>query len=251
MSAVMTSTITRRGVAMTVGQLPPVGSYVPALSNLIKKDWTIFQSTECADKYIILNIYPSLDTPTCAKTVKHFNEHASKFSNTIVLCISKDLPPALSRFCGAENIGNVVALSAYRSDCDFGTRYGITITDGAGAEGAFKDLFARALIAINPQGRVIYSELVPELANEPNYNACLQAIQAAELQIALSNTAANPNPNASSATAFNIPLPLIYSTSATSNLQQSTSGEKKRKTEDDAKTHNNTDTAVARSSFDK
>jgi thiol peroxidase len=171
--------ITRRGVEMnTVGALPVVGSQAPALTNLVTKGWNKVQNAQelFKGKYIILNIFPSIDTPTCATTVRTFNKAAAQLKNAVVLCISKDLPPALTRFCAAEGIESVVPLSAYRSDCNFGDAYGIRITDGAGEDQAFKDLFGRGLVVMDPQGKVVYSELVTELAQEPNYTACLNAV---------------------------------------------------------------------------
>lgn len=171
--------ITRRGVEMnTVGALPVVGSSAPMLTNLVTKAWNKVQNGQelYKGKYIILNIFPSIDTPTCATTVRTFNKAAALLKNAVVLCISKDLPPALTRFCAAEGIENVVPLSAYRSDCNFGDAYGMRIIDGAGDEQAFKDLFGRGLVVIDPQGKVVYSELVTELAQEPNYKACLDVV---------------------------------------------------------------------------
>lgn len=177
--------ITRRGVEMnTVGVLPIVGSQAPALTQLIKKDWSKCQvSQEFSGKYLILNIFPSIDTPVCATTVRNFNKLASQLKNAAVLCISKDLPPALNKFCAAEGIANITVLSAYRADCNFGDAYGVRITDGAGEEQAFKDLFGRGLMVIDPSGKVVYSELVSELAQEPNYKACLDTIPGAAVTL--------------------------------------------------------------------
>lgn len=183
--------ITRRGVEMnTVGELPAVGSQAPALTELRDKEGKIVQEVNFAGKYRVLNIFPSIDTPTCAKTVREFNQRAAQLSNTVVLCISKDLPTAHRKFCAAEGIINVESLSAYHNSCHFGDEFGVRIVDGittatmaaAGTENAetleqaFKDLFARALIVEDPDGNVIYSELVTELANQPNYENALATI---------------------------------------------------------------------------
>lgn len=120
---------------------------------------------------IVLNIFPSLDTSVCAATVRRFNESAASLENTKVLCISMDLPFAQARFCGAEGIENVRMLSAFRHP-EFGKDYGIDIIDGPLA-----GLLARAVVVIDPQNRIIHSELVPEIAQEPDYQAALQALQ--------------------------------------------------------------------------
>jgi hypothetical protein len=134
----------------------------------------------------------------------------AKLTNTVVLCVSKDLPPALNRFCGAEGTDNVITLSAYRSDCDFGVKYGVSISDGAGSDEAFKDLFGRALIVVNPKGYVIYSELVSELANEPNYSACLKSIQA-ELSASIAQSVSSDSQFLAKAASSSV---LIFSTTS-------------------------------------
>lgn len=191
--------ITRRNVEMnTCGNLPQENSIAPALNHLVKGDgtWDHFNPASVAGKYIVLNIFPSIDTPTCAASVKAFNEKAANLENTHVLCVSKDLPPALVRFCGAEGIKNLTTVSAYRPDCSFGHDYGIQITDGAGENGAFNGLFGRAVVVVSPTGKVIHQELVAELANQPNYDACLAKIQVHQAQSnANNNTTTNSNNN--------------------------------------------------------
>lgn len=123
-----------------------------------------------AGKTVILNIFPSIDTDVCAESTRKFNATAEKLTNTEVLCISKDLPFALSRFCGAEGLENVTTLSAFRSS--FGTDYGLEITTGP-----IRGLLSRAVIIVNGNGEIIYSEQVPEIAQEPDYDAALATIK--------------------------------------------------------------------------
>ena len=119
---------------------------------------------------MILNIFPSIDTPTCATSVRKFNQEASKLSDVVVLCVSMDLPFAQSRFCGAEGLDQVMSLSGFRHS-EFGQHYGVSIIDSA-----LKGLFARAIVVINAQGQVAYTQLVSEVANEPDYADALKAI---------------------------------------------------------------------------
>ncbi len=118
----------------------------------------------------MLNIFPSIDTPTCAKSVRQFNERAASMPNTRVLCVSADLPFALSRFCGAEGIENVETASVYRAP-EFGLDYGVYM-----AEGRLGGLLARAVVVIDESGQVIHRELVPEIAQEPDYEAVIGAL---------------------------------------------------------------------------
>lgn len=122
------------------------------------------------ENILLLNIFPSIDTPICSESVRMFNLKAGSFKDCRVLCISKDLPFAQARFCGAENIKNVEMLSAFRNS-EFGKSYGLEI-----ANTAVKGLLARAVIIVNSDRKVIYSELVPEITNKPNYETCLDAI---------------------------------------------------------------------------
>jgi thiol peroxidase len=159
--------ITLRGNPIsTVGELPAVGSTAPAFS-LTGADLGAVDSEQFRGKSLLLNIFPSVDTPVCAMSVRTFNERAAA-SGVAVLCVSNDLPFAQKRFCGAEGIGNVTTASAFRDS--FGEDYGIAIADGPMA-----GLLGRAVVVIDADGRVAYSELVPEIATEPNYDAALAA----------------------------------------------------------------------------
>lgn len=152
----------------TSGDLPSVGTAAPAFS-LVGADLGEFSAGDYSGKTVILNIFPSIDTPTCATSVRQFNERASGMDETVVLCVSADLPFAHGRFCGAEGIENVKTGSTFRSD--FGADYGVTLTDGKLA-----GVLARAVVVIGADGNVKYTELVPEIAQEPNYDAALAAI---------------------------------------------------------------------------
>ncbi|REC50291.1 thiol peroxidase [Chryseobacterium pennipullorum] len=121
-------------------------------------------------RYVILNIFPSVDTGVCSASVHHFNEDAANLPNTVVLCISKDLPFAQKRFCGAEGIDNVVMLSDFRSD--FGWNYGVEMIDSP-----MKGLLSRAVVVIDPLGNIIYEEQVPDISQEPNYEAAIAAVK--------------------------------------------------------------------------
>ncbi|OBH56934.1 thiol peroxidase [Mycobacterium sp. E2479] len=159
--------ITLRGNPInTVGELPAVGSKAPAFS-LTGGDLAAVSSEQFSGKPLVLNIFPSIDTPVCAASVRTFNERAAA-SGASVLCVSKDLPFAQARFCGAEGIENVKSASAFRDN--FGDDYGVTIADGPMA-----GLLARAIVVIGTDGNVAYTELVPEIAQEPNYDAALAA----------------------------------------------------------------------------
>ena len=151
----------------TVGELPAVGSNAPAFT-LTKTDLSEVSLQDFAGKTVILNIYPSVDTGVCAASTRKFNEIASSNPNVVVLCISADLPFAHGRFCGAEGLENVVSLSNFRN-ADFGGNYGVTISTGALA-----GLLSRAVVIIK-DGKVTYTEQVPEIAQEPNYDAALAA----------------------------------------------------------------------------
>jgi thioredoxin-dependent peroxiredoxin len=152
----------------TSGDLPRVGAAAPSFS-LVGADLREFDAGEFAGKNIILNIFPSIDTPTCATSVRQFNERAAGMDETVVLCVSADLPFAQNRFCGAEGIENVKTASTFRSD--FGEAYGLTLTDGVLA-----GVLARAVVVVGPDGTVKYTELVPEIAQEPDYDAALAAL---------------------------------------------------------------------------
>ncbi|MUL85572.1 MULTISPECIES: thiol peroxidase [unclassified Mycolicibacterium] len=151
----------------TVGELPAVGSPAPGFS-VTGTDLGAVTSDQFQGRSVLLNIFPSVDTGICAASVRAFNERAAA-GGTTVLCVSKDLPFALSRFCGAEGIENVVTASAFRDS--FGEDYGITMADGPMA-----GLLGRAVVVIGADGNVAYTELVPEIVQEPNYDAALAAL---------------------------------------------------------------------------
>jgi len=163
--------ITLRGNPIhTSGDLPAVGTDAPDfvltktdLSDVSKKDFT--------GKRVILNIFPSIDTPVCAASVRRFNEEAAKIDNAEVLCVSMDLPFAHNRFCEAEGIDKVSAVSELRGR-NFGESYGIGVVDGPMA-----GLFARAVVVLDEKGKVVYTELVPEIAQEPDYDRTVAALQ--------------------------------------------------------------------------
>ncbi|CDO09022.1 thiol peroxidase [Mycolicibacterium cosmeticum] len=152
----------------TVGELPAVGAPAPAFS-LTGTDLGPVTSDQFSGKSVVLNIFPSVDTPVCATSVRTFNERAAAGGATVVN-VSKDLPFAQSRFCGAEGLENVIAASAFRDS--FGEDYGITLVDGP-----FAGLLGRAVVVIGADGNVAYTELVPEIAQEPNYDAALAAVK--------------------------------------------------------------------------
>lgn len=156
----------------TYGDLPAKGTKAPDFL-LTGTDLTDFSLGKFAGKKILLNIFPSLDTSVCATSVRKFNEQAASLPKTVVVCVSKDLPFAHSRFCVAEGIKNVVSASVLRND-RFGKDYGVLITDGPMA-----GLLARAIVVIDEAGKVIYTQLVPEIAQEPDYEPALNACRTA------------------------------------------------------------------------
>ncbi|MDR3397513.1 MAG: thiol peroxidase [Pandoraea sp.] len=151
------------------GQFPQKGQTAPALSlvNAKLQDVTL---EDFAGKRKVLNIVPSLDTPTCATSTRKFNEAAGKLENTVVLVISADLPFAMSRFCATEGLNNVVTLSTMRGR-EFLKNYGVAITTGPLA-----GVSARAVVVLDADNRVVHAELVPEIKNEPNYDVALAAL---------------------------------------------------------------------------
>ena len=153
----------------TSGDLPKVGSHAPALT-LVRTDLSEISGKDLAGQRVVLNIFPSLDTPTCAASVRKFNARANEKPNTTVLCVSADLPFAPKRFCGAEGLDNVVPASTFRNT-DFGQAYGVTLVDGP-----LKGLLARAVVVVDGAGTVVHTELVPEIAQEPDYNAALAVL---------------------------------------------------------------------------
>ncbi|HMR17731.1 MAG TPA: thiol peroxidase [Sphingobacterium sp.] len=153
----------------TAGSLPAVGSTVPDFS-LTAGDLSQKSLADFKGKRIVLNIFPSIDTGTCAASVRAFNEKASALSNTTVLCISRDLPFAQKRFCAAEGLENVVTLSEYKNS-NFSDAYGIKFTDGP-----LEGLLSRAVVVVDERGKVLYTEQVAETVDEPNYDAAIAAL---------------------------------------------------------------------------
>lgn len=154
----------------TNGTLPEVGTKAPEFY-LTAADLSTKSLTDFEGKFIVLNIFPSVDTGVCAQSVRTFNQEVSQLENTVVLCISKDLPFALTRFCGAEGLKNVVTLSDFKSD-DFVNAYGVKMI-----EGPLAGLLSRSVVVINPKGEIIYTEQVPEIAQEPSYEGVKNAIK--------------------------------------------------------------------------
>ena len=155
--------------AHTIGELPDKGSKAPDFK-LVKGDLSEAGLADFKGKYVVLNIFPSLDTGVCAASVRRFNKDAATMDNTVVLGISADLPFAAGRFCSTEGIENVVTLSCFRDE-NFGIDYGLLMTDGP-----LKGLLARAVVVVNPEGKVIHTELVPEIAQEPDYHSAINSI---------------------------------------------------------------------------
>ena len=152
------------------GQLPAVGSIAPNFA-ATKADLSDVHLEDWRGQRVVLNIFPSVDTGVCAATVRRFNAEAAALENTAVLCLSKDLPFALNRFCGAEGLDKVVALSAFRCNC-FTDGYGLLQTDGP-----LRGLLARAVVVIDTDGKILYTEFVPEITEEPNYEAVLAVLK--------------------------------------------------------------------------
>lgn len=157
----------------TIGDLPAVGFPAPGFL-LTKTDLTDIRLSDYAGRRIVLNIFPSIETPVCAKSVRRFNAEADRLENTIVLCVSRDLPFAHERFNRTEGLENVVSVSELRNT-EFGADYGVRIDDGPMA-----GLLARALVVIDENGVVIYSQLVPEIAQEPDYEPVLRLLRSDE-----------------------------------------------------------------------
>lgn len=163
------SSITFKGNPVsTVGTLPAVGSTAPEFS-LVGGDLSEVNHGSFEGKTLVLNIFPSIDTGVCQASVRKFNEAAGSLDNVAVLNVSADLPFAQSRFCGAEGIENVSSASTFRSD--FGQVYGVTMADGP-----LQGLLSRAVVVVAPDGSVSYTEQVPEIGQEPDYEAALSAI---------------------------------------------------------------------------
>lgn len=164
------ATITLKGNPVTTyGELPKIGTDAPNFK-LIATDLSSRSLNDYLDSNVIINIFPSVDTGVCAQSVRTFNERASQLENTKVLCVSKDLPFAFSRFCAAEGLDNVESLSDFR-DGNFGKSYGLTIVDGP-----MEGLHSRCVVVLNGKAEVIYTEQVPEISEEPNYDAALESL---------------------------------------------------------------------------
>ncbi|OFC69413.1 thiol peroxidase [Alteromonas confluentis] len=163
------ATVTLQGNPLeTIGELPAVGSAAPAFE-LVKTDLSTVTLADLAGKKIVLNIFPSVDTGTCAMSVRTFNEKAASLDNTVVVCVSADLPFAAARFCGAEGVENVETGSTFRSD--FGKAYGVEFTTGP-----LTGLLSRSVVVIDEEGKVAYTQQVAETADEPDYEAAIAAL---------------------------------------------------------------------------
>ncbi|WP_455827531.1 thiol peroxidase [Pseudomonas graminis] len=163
--------VTLRGNPVKVeGELPKTGTQAPDFT-LTAGDLSDATLATFAGKRKVLNIFPSVDTPTCATSVRKFNAQANELTNAVVLCISTDLPFAQARFCGSEGLENVKNLSDFR-DSDFAVDYGVSIADGA-----LKGLTARAVVVLDENNNVLHSELVAEIGQEPNYEAALAVLK--------------------------------------------------------------------------
>lgn len=152
----------------SVGELPAVGTAAPPYT-LTGTDLADITPARFAGRRVVLNIFPSVDTGVCAMSVRTFNQRAATLEDTAVVCVSKDLPFALGRFCGAEGISNVTVASAFRSD--FGDTYGVTLVDGP-----MRGLLARAVVVLDTDGNVVYTEQVPQIGQEPDYDAAIAAL---------------------------------------------------------------------------
>ena len=151
------------------GNLPKVGSRLPKFA-LTTGNLSEIGNSDIKGKRVIFNIFPSIDTPTCATSTRTFNEIASGLTNTDVYCVSADLPFAQGRFCGSEGLANVKTASSFRSN--FGSVFGVNLTSGV-----LKGVLARAVVVVDGNGKVLHTELVSEIANEPNYSAAINALK--------------------------------------------------------------------------
>lgn len=156
--------------ATTVADLPAVGSKAPDFT-LVTTDLSEVSLSDYAGQWVLLNVFPSIDTGVCAASVREFNERAAGLDNTVVLNVSQDLPFAQGRFCGAEGIERAITASAFRSD--FGTDYGVALADSPMA-----GLLARTVIIINPEGNVSYTQLIDEITTEPDYDDAVEHLGA-------------------------------------------------------------------------
>lgn len=164
------ATVTLKGNEIkTIGELPKQGDQMPKFS-LVKKDLSHLTNEELMGKKVVFNIFPSIDTGTCAASTRFFNQEAAGLKDTVVVCVSRDLPFAQSRFCGAEGIENVVMASDFQEG-KFGKDVGVLFTSGP-----LSSLLSRSVIVVDEQGKVIYTEQVAETTQEPNYEAALSAL---------------------------------------------------------------------------
>ena len=166
----MASVTLKGNPLQTSGELPAVGSKAPDFS-LTAGDLSTKTLQDFAGTKLVLNIFPSIDTGTCAASVRQFNKEAGELENTKVLCISRDLPFAQGRFCGAEGLNNVVNLSDYKTG-SFGKDYGLIFTNGP-----LDALLSRCVIVLDETGKILYTEQVSETVNEPNYDKALEALK--------------------------------------------------------------------------
>lgn len=165
------ASVTFKGTPVRLGgELPKVGEPAPEFGG-VKGDLSVAHLSDFKGKRVIINVFPSLDTPVCAASVRRFNAEAASLDNTVVLCLSKDLPFAQSRFCTTEGLDRVIPLSEFRCKC-FPEKYGLVME-----EGPLKGLFARAVLVVDETGTVIYGQLVPEVTDEPDYEAALSALK--------------------------------------------------------------------------
>ena len=166
------ATVTLKGNPIkTSGELPKVGTKAPNFT-LTATDLSSKSLSDFAGSKVVLNIFPSVDTGTCAQSVRQFNQEASELENTKVLCISRDLPFALNRFCGAEGLNNVINLSDYK-DGSFGKTYGLDFVTGP-----LEALHSRCVVVLDENGTILHTEQVGEIVDEPNYKAALEALYA-------------------------------------------------------------------------
>ncbi len=164
------STVTLGGNPVSVsGKLPQKGKMLPKFS-LTTSALQDFSNKDIAGKRVIFNIFPSIDTPTCATSTRKFNEIAASLQNTEIYCVSADLPFAQGRFCGTEGLSNVKTASSFRSS--FGSVFGVNLTNGV-----LKGVLARAVVVADEKGKILHTELVSEIANEPNYDAAINSLR--------------------------------------------------------------------------
>ena len=165
------ATVTLKGNEInTLGNLPEVGDDMPEF-NLVKNDLSVLSNNDLNGKKVVYNIFPSVDTGTCAASTRRFNQEASSLENTTVICVSRDLPFAQKRFCGAEGINDVIMASDYKNG-DFGKDLGVIFTDGP-----LNSLLSRSVIVADENGKIIFTEQVAETADEPNYEAAIAALK--------------------------------------------------------------------------